>query len=257
MKRYRITIEELPGEVTADGSALASTSASATSAVDVAASEDGAGAGSEEVEVVKKVATTTAMMPMGVVEWLLNVSYDKPYGFRAPVVEEKKGDDKSTETAVAAVVPVIAAVDEVLPQVPLPDHDLSFSSSVPVTVVAAGTVAPPTAESSGGAGPEPVATKIESPVVATSTASNVVDQLVVASASAPSSVLVNKVMEVRSSWDNNNNTSQDVSSRTKEWPPRRHQQRRPSEVHTLPFHFFPPLLPLLFFSVNQAKQEKH
>ncbi|KAF9281713.1 hypothetical protein BGZ88_011435 [Linnemannia elongata] len=135
MKRYRITIEELPGEVSADGSALVSTSASATSTVDMSASEAGVGAGLEEVEAVKKVATTTAMMPMGVVEWLLNVSYDKPYGFRAPAVEEKKGGD---ESAVAVVVPALAAFDEVVPQVPLPDHDLSSSSSVPVAVVAAG-----------------------------------------------------------------------------------------------------------------------
>ncbi|KAF9130056.1 hypothetical protein BGX30_013654 [Mortierella sp. GBA39] len=241
MKRYRITIEELPGEVSADGSALASTSASATSTADVAASEAGVGAGLEEVEVVKKVATTTAMMPMGVIEWLLNVSYDKPYGFRTPPVE-KKGSDESTESAVAVVVPVITAVDVVVPQVPLPDQDLPSLSSVPVVVVAAGTVPSPTAESFGGAGPEPVATKIESPVIATSAASNVVDQLAVVSAApvpakpseaAPSSVLVNKVMEVRPSWDNNNNTSQDSPSRTREWPPRRHQdQRRPSESFT-------------------------
>ncbi|KAF9329488.1 hypothetical protein BGZ91_000537, partial [Linnemannia elongata] len=162
MKRYRITIEELPGEVSADGSPLVSTSASATSTVDVSASEAGVGAGLEGVEAVKKVATTTAMMPMGVVEWLLNVSYDKPYGFRAPAVEEKKG---GVESAVAVVVPALAAFDEVTPQVPLPDHDLSSSLSVPVAVVAAGTVAPPTVESPDGAGPEPVATKIESPVV--------------------------------------------------------------------------------------------
>ncbi|KAK5807846.1 hypothetical protein F5H01DRAFT_352735 [Linnemannia elongata] len=232
MKRYRITIEELPGEVSADGSALVSTSASATSAADVSASEAGVGAGLEEVEAVKKVATTTAMMPMGVVEWLLNVSYDKPYGFRAPAVEEKKGGD---ESAVAVVVPALAAFDEVTPQVPLPDHDLLSSSSVPVAVVAAGTVAPPTAESPDRAGPEPVATKIESPVM---------DQLAVtpaapvpakpsSEAAASSSVLVNKVMEVRPSWDNNNSISQDTSSRTREWPPLRHQQqRRPSESFT-------------------------
>lgn len=253
MKRYRITIEELPGEVSADGSALASTSASATSTVDVSASEAGVGAGLEEVEVVKKVATTTAMMPMGVVEWLLNVSYDKPYGFRAPAVEEKESDDKSTESAVAVVVPVVAAVDEVVPQVPLPNHNLSSSSSVPVTVVAACTVAPPTAESSGGAGPELVATKIESPV-----ASTIVDQLAVASAApvpsksseAAPSVLVNKVMETRPSWDNSN-TNQDTSSRTREWPPRRQQhQRRPSEVQP------PPFLPFLSppFFVNQTNR---
>ncbi|KAG9068204.1 hypothetical protein KI688_011799 [Linnemannia hyalina] len=239
MKRYRITIEELPGEVSADGSALASTSASATSTADVAASEAVVGAGLEDV---KKVATTTAMMPTGVIEWLLNVSYDKPYGFRTPPVEEKKGSDESPESAAAVVAPVITVVDEVVPQVPLPDQDPSSLSSVPVVVVAASTAPPPTAESSGGAGPEPVATKIESPVIATSAASTVVDQLAVASAApvpakpseaAPSSVLVNKVMEVRPSWDNNNNTSQDSPSRTREWPPHRRQdQRRPSESFT-------------------------
>ncbi|KAF9133746.1 hypothetical protein BG015_003515 [Linnemannia schmuckeri] len=243
MKRYRITIEELPGEVSVDGSPLASTSTSASATSTVEALESGGR--------VKKVATTTAMMPMGVVEWLLNVSYDKPYGFRTPAVEEKKGGDESNEVT-AVVVPVVAAVEEVVvPQVPLPDYDLSSSSSIPVAVIAAGTVTPPTVESPG-AGPEPVATKIESPPTVVATPSNavttaVVDHLAVASAAlvpappksseaAPSSVLVNKVMEVRPSWDttnnNTNNTSQDAS-RTKEWPPRHYQhERRPSESFT-------------------------
>ncbi|KAF8935649.1 hypothetical protein BGZ47_009812 [Haplosporangium gracile] len=253
MKRYRITIEELPGEVSVDGSPLVSTSTSASATSTVETLESGGRMKEEEGEmVVKKVATTTAMMPVGVVEWLLNVSYAKPYGFRAPAVEEKKIDNEGTEV-IAVVVPVVAAVEEVVvPQVPLPDHDLSSSSSIPVAVVVAGTVTPPTTESPG-AGPEPVATKIESPatVVATpsaAVATAVVDHLAVASAvpvpapskpsePAPSSVLVNKVMEVRPSWDtvNNNitnNTSQDAS-RIREWPPRRHQhERRPSETVT-------------------------
>lgn len=262
MKRYRITIEELPGEVSVDGSPLASTSTIATS---VTMPTDGLESVNRE-EVAKKVATTTAMMPMGFVEWLLNVSYDRPYGFRepapAPVLE-----DEGIESLTAAVVPVIVTADEkdvVVPQVPLPDHDLS---SVPVTLVAvaAGSFAPPTSEcvGAGDAGPEPalVATKIQSPPPAAPTATSgaVVDSLAVASATpvptpvsvnakpsdaaaatpsaSSSSVLVNKVMEVRPSWDNSTSTStnngQDASSRAREWPPRRHQ-RNPFEVRSFP-----------------------
>jgi hypothetical protein len=262
MKRYRITIEELPGEVSVDGSPLASTSTTTTTTSDTTSAGGLESANGEEV--VKKVATTTAMMPMGVVDWLLNVSYDRPYGFRVPAPAPAL-EDEGIESVAAVVAPVVVAVDErdvVDPQVPLPDHDLS---SIPVSMVAvaAGTFVPSTSEyvgAAGAGGPEPVlvATKIESlppvtpPPTTTTDAGAVVDSLAVAStapvpalvnvntkpsdaasSSSSSSVLVNKVMEARPFWDNSPNAStnngQDASARTREWPPRR-QQRRPSEV---------------------------
>ncbi|KAG0209323.1 hypothetical protein BGX33_005688 [Mortierella sp. NVP41] len=229
MKRYRITIEELPGDVAADGVTITS---SASSAID----GDVEGIASEEE--IKKVATTTAMMPVGVVDWLLNVSYDKPFGFRRPAVEEGHVGEEATAK-------VVVAEDAVVPQVPLPDQDHEANQESPLSAVvpvAEPTKRPPTptVQSVSVAGPEqPVATKIESFSDLDAVVASVVPVAVVAAmehnkinptaavpptatttnanakpSDAPSSVLVNKVMEVRPSWDRQqqDSSNQDSSS---------------------------------------------
>ncbi|KAF9131061.1 hypothetical protein BGW39_002322 [Mortierella sp. 14UC] len=258
MKRYRITIEELPGEASP---ADATTATSSAGRLEDITSGAGQGEGEEEETAVKKVATTTAMMPTGVVDWLLNVSYDKPYGFRLPAAEEtekkkewdsrNESGDESTEAiaevAVSAVATGDVGIEDVVPQVPLPEQEASSSTVIAVLAVPS-QQAPPTPESApvAIAATEPaVATKIEAlsvPVAAVATvvaASNTKanadapvnakpTEAALSSTSPSSSVLVNKVMEVRPSWDRQdqtaatsiNNAHQD-SSRTRQWPPRR------------------------------------
>jgi hypothetical protein len=280
MKRYRITIEELPGEAVPTDAKSPSASSSAECLEDITPGAEQS-EGEHQGSLAKKVATTTAMMPMGVVEWLLNVSYDKPYGFRLPAAEKKEweykkegGDDSAEAIAVAAVTAIASGggVEDVVPQVHLPEQ--KPSSSAVITVLAAPSQqAPPTSESVSAtlAGAEStVATKIEAPPAAVAadattttavTASNFkahdnapvitpvnANPTETAPSSLPSSpsLLINKVMEVRPSWDGqdqtistsdiNNNAPQDSSFRTRQWPPRR---RSNSEVQTLISHVLP------------------
>ncbi|KAG0272099.1 hypothetical protein BGZ95_012168 [Linnemannia exigua] len=254
---------KLPGEVvvssSTNGSTTATDTASASESSSPSLGKEGRKEGEEGGEtVVKKMATTTAMMPMGVVEWLLNVSYDKPYGFRPPAVEEKetkKGGDESASAEMVAAVAAVSAVaggpeEAVVPQVPLSEQD-----SWPATNSIA-TSTPPTPESAVVPvvvvpGPEPaVATKIEAHPVVPVTIATVATTAAAASVNTPvnskpteaapsfsssspsSSVLVNKVIEVRPSWDrqdqasnsNNNNNAQDSSRTVRQWPPRRQRQ---------------------------------
>jgi len=268
MKRYRITIEELPGGVSTDGTIITTTTTSTVSGLEDIAGGDGATEGE-----FKKVATTTATMPTGVVNWLLNVSHDKPYGFREPAVDDSNKVDETKVSALTSDALPVGREDDtvvavVVPQVPLPGQDDDHATPTQVSSATAEVVV---------AEPETVATKIESPPViavpaaaaaaidisalvaaavdsaASSNSNNSKDAAapvaaasakpsepiaVLSSSSSPSSssVLVHKVMEARPSWDTSSKehaTNQDTASQSqgRQWPPRR---RPPAEVCTPP-----------------------
>ncbi|KAF9928176.1 hypothetical protein FBU30_002572 [Linnemannia zychae] len=197
MKRYRITVEELSGDLSSDGTTVKSPELE-----DVDANEDK----------VIKIATTTAVMPPGVVQWLLNVSYDKPYGFRSPADEEDMADVDGAPVALS-----IAMSEDVEPQVPLPENTVTNVAQTPPT---SATIAEPkfdvnNADSQIEASAPTTADAAATIAAATAAtiAANTKSLEKAPATNTPSSTLVDQVTEVRPSWDRINSQPQQPNRR--------------------------------------------